>query len=369
MRYAFTRSFISMAIALFLTSCHGPTEGSWQASMLHRIDSKIQSVDFGLLWEDEMPRLALVAADGRCIVLWREEGGWKQCQVYCTPGGLSSVAIGEADPDGPGPDLIVGGSTGHVLAISLLKTGDVLSRLIYDAGVPIGDIEVFDLNPDFPGEEIIVVTEDGKAVVLWQSSEGPHPSYEAQVVWTDPARLRNAVAGPYGPQGRPCALVAGAAGNVVKIYSVGGTWRGQVLYKSPESLSRLAVGDVDPESPGLELVVVDDTGGITLLRQGMGGYVPQAVHKEEKALRGVVVADFDPSTPGKEIAVYGYGMEVAIFCKGNDGFERKVLFKDTDRGHWLLAGQMIPESKPFELVAVGYSGKITLISFEGGPID
>ncbi|MHC4944787.1 MAG: hypothetical protein ACYTG7_17365 [Planctomycetota bacterium] len=357
-------ALLCILILIVCPSCQTEEqERQWHTRTLYSLDSKIQTVAFGGLWEEERPCLALAAADGRCVVLWQEEGGWKSREMLRIPGGLGCVAIGDADPGTPGPDLILGTGGGQIIRIFLTHDDEVLVKVIYEAGAPIGDIAVSDLNPHKPGQEILVLTEEGKAIVLWPA-EDDTDGYESLMVLQDTARLRNVQAGPYGPQGQPAAVMAGSSGNVSRIYAVADAYRKATLYESPEPLARLSLGNVDPVSQTAEVVLVDDVGLVTLLRLKSGKYVPQAIHKEDKALRGVAVGEFLLDVMGDEIAVYGYGREVALFYRQGLEFERIVVFEDTDRGHWLIADQILPDTEELELVAVGYSGKVTLIALE-----
>lgn len=338
-----------------------PERLGWQSQTLYALETKIQTVAYGRLWEGEIPCLALAAADGRCVVLWYETEEWKHRELHQAPGGLNAIAIGDADATTPGPDLVVGTGTGQVLRIYVPQEGDVLVKLIFQAESPIGDIAVFDLDPNSDGSEILVVTESGRATVLYQPEEAVTGAYRPRVVLQDTARLRNIVVGKFGPQSQEAAIFVGASGLVSRIYAAGDNWRTGELYKNPEPLARIAVGNVDPDSETIELVLVDDVGLITLLRQRSGQFVPQAVHKEERSLRGVAVGEFQADIPGEEFAVFGYGKEVALFTRRGSEFDRRVLFQDSDRGHWLIANQIYSDTAEYELVAVGYSGKVTLI--------
>jgi hypothetical protein len=355
-------------IALLLAGPSCQTEEQarqWHTRTLYSIDSKIQTIAFGGLWQDALPSLALAAADGRCVVLWQDEQEWRNREILQTPGGLGCVAIGDADPQTPGSDLVLGTGGGQILRIYLTRENEVLVKVLFEAGAPIGDIVVSDLNPHSPGQEIVALTEEGKAYVLWPGESGAD-RYESYLALEDETRLRDVTAGPYGPQGQPAAVMVGSSGKVHRIYSVADAWRKTTLYDSPEPLARLSVGNVDPMSQTAEVVLADDVGLVTLLRLKSGKYVPQAIHKEDKALRGVVVGELMRDVQGDEIATFGYDKEVAMFHRRGLEFERTVLFEDTDRGHWLIADQIVPETEELELVAVGYSGKVTLIALESG---
>lgn len=366
--YNFVR-LIFAAIILPGLSCHSDESKSlqrreaWRITTLHRIDSKIQAVCFGDLGPSNLPHLALAAADGRCLVLWNGKKGWESRLAFQYPRGLSAITLGDGDPASPGKEIWVGGSDGSVHELCLLKGGSFSNRLYFEAGTPAGDLVVHDLDPGSPGSELLLVTEGGEAVVIWPAPDKDEGLPRSWIVMKDTARLRCAIAGPYGPHGRPAALFVGYSGRLTRIFLEEGEWRIENLYESSTPLARLSAGQVDPSSEEPELVVVDDSGKVVLLEPEGGAYRPSTVHQEEKALRGVTVADFEPEAPGDEIAVFGYGMEVPLYIRAASGVERKVLFRDSDRGHWLIHGQVLPLTPRFELVAVGYSGKVSLIHF------
>lgn len=353
-----------LLIALFCLSCKAPPPPSWSAKTIYEIDSKIQQVAYGALWEAGIPQIALVTADGRCVVLWQDErGDWLNQLVHHAPSGLSAVAIGDADPSVPGNDLVVGTGGGQVLVISRITDKDIGVRLIYQAEAPIGDLAVHDLMTTSPGEETMVLSEDGKVAVLWPVPEKFERGFLSQIVFQDLDRLRDVLVGPYGPQQQIGAVVVGSSGHVTRLHSVGNAWRVVSLYQNPEPLARIAGGDIDPSSRARELIIADDAGLITLLHQSAGEYIPQAIRKEKKALRGLVVGEFDPAVLGQEFAVFGYDMEVAVFSRKTPEYERIVRHKDSDRGHWLIACRRKPEDSRDSLISVGYSGKVTLIEY------
>jgi hypothetical protein len=295
------------------------------------------------------------------VVLWQEEAEWRNRLVHQAPGGLASVAVGDVDPENPGQEIVLGGSTGQVWTLALLEDGNVAAHLVYTASSAIGDLAAWEFDPDTPGMEILVLTEDGKAVVLNTHTRDREGRCPANVIMSDTARLRNVAAGKCGPQGQPGAILVGASGNVTRLHPVGDHWRVTHIYKNPEPLARIAVGNVDPVHAVKELVLADDVGLITLLKLTGGDYIPEAIHREKKALRGVVSAELDATVPGDEIAVFGYGREVLLFTRKGLEFDRTVLLTEADRGHYLIAAQVFPESPTHELVAVGYSGKVNLI--------
>jgi hypothetical protein len=336
----------------------------WNACTILEIDSKIQNVKSGFIGKYNTPCLALATGDGRAVVLTRSKGHWESKEAFHTPAGLYSIAIGDADSESPGHELLVSDSAGQLYRIYSKGENEFMAREAVHVGVPADDMVIYDLDPLAPGEEILLLMDDGRAMILYQEHEDPTRCYREEIVAREEYRLRNAVVGPLGPHGQPCAVYVGYSGKVTRIIKNKGTWDLKVIHENPVPLARIALGSREPSSNAYQFYIADDAGSVICLDPDSGGYHASLVCKEDRPLRGLAVENFYPHSPGLEIATFGYGMEVNLYSYPKGKIHGEILYRDSDRGHWLTATRIHNNPHTSALVAAGYSGKVTLISFE-----
>lgn len=321
-------------------------QDGWGAQTLYEIDSKIQKMAFGGLWKKGESHIAFVTADGRCIVLKGENKVWKQMKAYTFKKGLSSITFGDCIHQSPGDELIVGAPNGLVFVMTHEKTHQAGK-----ADSQINDLMTIDVFPDKPGMEILALTENGKALLMFLNPN----EWESLELLNDEGRLRNAAPGP-----KKSFFVAGISGAVHQITFQEEGFKSIKVFQHENSIARMAsYPSSDPKI--FKLLLADDNGQVFLLTREQDDIISSLVYKADKALRGIAASDFDLALNGAEIAIYGYDKAAVLLHNGKGNVQSTLLFKDKDRGHWLISGQIIPETKEKELLIGGYSGKLTLL--------
>ncbi len=116
-------------------------------------------------------------------------------------------------------------------------------------------------------------------------------------------------------------------------------WRAEVLLETEHGMGGAAVGDLDPESAGNEVVAVNAAGEVWMVRRGGDGWRPERIHKGEGELIMCAVGDVDPRHVGNEFV--GVGM-----VSGDESLDH------------LVAGEIYERHAGVELVTCGHAGRL-----------
>lgn len=153
-------------------------------------------------------------------------------------------------------------------------------------------------------------------------------------------------------------------------------WELSTVYRGDTRINGVACGELDPDSPGEEIVAVDRRGAVRAFRRSGEGFEPMdlgpAVSRNMGELVQVICADLVPSIPGDEIVAVG------MFEGGEDdggrGIVRVFARHPMASGDWVearlvtpalvhavAAGDVEPSRPGQELVFAGYFGEARLL--------
>ncbi len=205
----------------------------------------------------------LDTSDGRAFYF--SNGMWWHDTVYQGVVGMDSAA-GEFDTSNPGPEVIITTEMGptYMLWEEQLPPDNLWPRLLlWDDSDNAGWVcELADVDETFPGSEIVFGTRYNNSILVsyfWESG------------------------------GPPVELIFTGQNN-----------------ENPTNMLDIATGNIIPESEALEIVGVDDSGRLYLIRREEGAWIGESIWTDtEGGLYAVVVEDFLPEYPGQEIVVAG----------------------------------------------------------------
>lgn len=165
------------------------------------------------------------------------------------------------------------------------------------------------------------------------------------------------------------ALVASGCGltSVDEVAPRHGPWVSEIAWEAGVKIGGCALGDIDPATPGDEVVVVTGDHRVVLLRRSEDGWEDELVAQFDGEMIQVAVAELSSNYPGEEILCVGAkkgseddpGPGVAMLCYQSGGqFVTKTLFEDAA----LVHGVSVDEDGRIALV--GYTGKARLFEVE-----
>ncbi|MEA3557942.1 MAG: hypothetical protein U9R75_01685, partial [Candidatus Thermoplasmatota archaeon] len=299
---------------------------------------------------------------------------WTYDDIWNTPGQQLTPSIGDIRPDLEGNEILVSGlssgteeiNPGEGTATVLSRSGATwnaeraftFSRLIH--GCDIGDVD-----PTIPGEEGILTTfaDDGtgtgRAYMIWYDQNAN--AWNSSLIFHDGYNVRKVVIADILTDRPGLELVTvSKSGNVTIAYGGSDGWTYEVIYENPdEPMARVAVGDVDTSTPGLEIYAGTDTFKVLGFKRNGDEWDMQEIFTDTNKIRGVWVGDVDPNVPGNEIYSYGYSTRlVQITGTFGGGWTAKDIFMDSARAHEIRIGDIHPNDGN-EIVLVGYSQNVT----------
>ncbi len=157
----------------------------------------------------------------------------------------------------------------------------------------------------------------------------------------------------------------------VRTVPVESHWRAEVLVRAHTKLSGCAIGDVDPDAPGSEVVAVGGDGSVIVARRAGAGWTVSTVFQATGELIQVAVADLDPSTPGLEILAAGKlrGAERekgagAVYLVSRSGAEwsGRIILETEALAHGVCA-------RTSEAIVTGYDWKLHRFRWNGAAMD
>ena len=258
------------------------------------------------------------AAQQLTVLLRDPVSGWRREMIFDAReliGQAWGARVGDADPDRPGEEIvyIYEGVTDHSFGTLFSEIGGLwMPELIYEGEVGMDSV-IGEVNPAHPGAEVVVVTEMGPTYELLRPSQ-PAGQWPKNTLWNvfddaawaveiadvDPATPGYEIV--YGTRYNNRIALSrrdGSGGHELEVLFAG------IATNHPWNMWDIAVGQVLPETAALEILGVDQTGSVYLVRSEAGGWQGEVVWQDPAPLFAVVTGDFNPLLPGDEILVAG----------------------------------------------------------------
>jgi len=223
---------------------------------------------------DEIFHIYEAPLDESSGTVFREDGGiWHTEEIYRAEVGCVSAA-GDFNPDHQGPEIVL--TTEIIRIYEILAPNnpdskdwpirDIWDGNTYDVGCV---VEIADVDPCHTGNEIVYGTVGNRIMISRHNGEGPH---EFQILFTGDAneygytQMLDIAVGDVLPQMAGLEILGvDYTGSVYLVRRVEDTWQGQVIWKDVDSLYAVIVGDFLPARAGDEILVAGESGTITLL--------------------------------------------------------------------------------------------------------
>jgi hypothetical protein len=205
-----------------------------------------------------------------------------------------------------GVRLLVGGTDGGIAVVDL--TGPPRPATAVTAVADLRHLACADLDPTRAGAEVAAAT--GARLLILRDRNG---RWRSETVHEDAGEITALAAADV--DGRPGAeLVATTRdGRVVVVYRRAETVRGpqaddwsvDVVLETGVVTGGCAVGDLDPEHPGDEIVTVARDGAVTCIWRADDGWQHEVVHRGAGEYIQVAIGDAVAAVPGNEIVAVG----------------------------------------------------------------
>ena len=151
-------------------------------------------------------------------------------------------------------------------------------------------------------------------------------------------------------------------------------WKSQTLIETDRGMGGAAIGDLDPDSPGNEVAVVNAGGEVWMARRSGATWQSERIHKGAGEMIMCAIGDVDPRYPGHEFV--GVGMvrgeesrtgpgQVTMVRKDAGQWVATSLFQDDHMIHGVAVGDVSTRHPGVEIIACGFSHRVTLLWFDG----
>ncbi|MCB9896479.1 MAG: hypothetical protein H6825_00620 [Planctomycetes bacterium] len=294
--------------------------------------------------------IVAVSESGRVFLVSYADGKWTHRVLGQAPGEMIQVALGELDPARPGLEVVAVGMAqgkeddgGEGAAFVFFRDGDGWTmREAARASELLHGVAIADLDPDHPGNELLVDGFSGQATVLALGANG----FERVVTVPLPGAGKMAVPHQDG------VAIACADGSVSLVRrEAPGKWTATNIARQPAGAARVASDDE-------RLLVARDDGTLELVSGSLG----KIIHRETERLRGAVLANVDPVAPGLEAASAGYEGKVWVMTNEDLRWHEHEVYADGNKLHHLAAGELTSVGSGVFLVTCGYSGRVVVIT-------
>ena len=314
-----------------------------------------------LLPDQPGDEMVVTTGDGRVVMAWATESGFRHEVIAVLGGEAIQCAIGELDPTCPGEELVTVGKLqgsedepgeGVVLLHRRRETGWESTQILRTDAL-MHAVAIGDADPLYSGNELVVGGFTNQAFVLRHMGQG---RIEVEATVTTSAAVKGAAVGLMG------AVLVQNDGRLVEIVRHSEGFEPRLLHEVLEPLARVAATkDV--------VLFAGNDGRLRIWRKG----AVETLLTSTDRLRGAVLADLDGSRPGLEGATAGYDGFVRLVCSHNgswvstgggpalvEGFDCRSIGHDEGRLHHLAAGEV--GGHGMCLIACGYSGRLLLFS-------
>jgi hypothetical protein len=193
--------------------------------------------------------------------------------------------------------------------------------------------------------------------------------WHPDVILTDKGRYNAVVAGDFDPTRPGNETVAGdSSGNVWLAYRESGEWRADVVWTAGGNLTSLAAGELDGPSAVSEVAagvaLPDGRGGVFVL----SGFGRQISARQALSSAGGVMAvaagDVQPGSPGAELVALDRGGNVTVAFPNDPSHDPQTILRMPGLGCLLVAG-ISPDGTGDEIVAGSASGQVLELYWDG----
>lgn len=175
-------------------------------------------------------------------------------------------------------------------------------------------------------------------------------------------------------EARNCVLVWAMGVIVSSAPVLAGDWKAKVLLETERGMGGAAIGDLEPVSPGNEVVVVNSANEVWMARRDGEQWSGERIYQGEGEFIMCAIGDVDPRYPGNEFV--GVGMvqgeesltgpgQVVMIRREGDKWLASQLFEDDHMLHGVAVGDVSSRTAGNEIIACGFNHRVTLLSFDG----
>jgi hypothetical protein len=161
-----------------------------------------------------------------------------------------------------------------------------------------------------------------------------------------------------------------AAGEVWLVGRAGAEWRPTRIYQGDGELIMGAVGDADPRYAGNEFVGVGMVSGpesrtgagqVLLIHRDGAQWKGVRVFQDDHMLHGVAIGDVSSRHAGNEIVACGFNHRVTLLSSEQGGWRHETIYVGNNRMKIALVGDVLPQRDGVEVIVCGSDGNVVAL--------
>lgn len=208
-------------------------------------------------------------------------------------------------------------------------------------------------------------------VLIPRTVQAQEARWSAEVLIESQHGMGGAAIGDLDPD-RPGneVVVVNAAREVWLAHHFGGEWQPERIYKGDGELIMCAVGDVDPRHAGNEFVGVGmvqgqesrtGPGQVVMVQKDGTRWIPTQIFQDDHMIHGVAIGDVSSRHAGNEIIACGFNHRVTLLSLAGDRWRSEVIYVGNDRMKIAAIADVLPERHGLEVVVSGSDGNVVAL--------
>ncbi|MCK5773801.1 MAG: hypothetical protein KAH57_08425 [Thermoplasmata archaeon] len=280
------------------------------------------------------------------------------------------VWVGDVDPNVDGQELYIFGYSRILYqAHGSFSTGYEVSDLYKDTARG-HEIRIGDLLTDRPGYEIGIVGYSEALKVIYPSG------WEAETAYTSGDATDGVAIGELlsEHEGSEAVILSRDMGVYLSYYEPDtDSWFTEKIWTAQGQGLTPAIGDLMPDKPGNEILVVGLSAGLedaedagnglaTVLYREAGVWTPVKVFEVPSLLHGCDIGDVDPGISGNEAVIVGFTREAYMiwYEEATKTWHSSLICNDTGNLRKVVIADILLENPGNEMVIASKSGKVLL---------
>jgi len=242
--------------------------------------------------------------------------GITSLQLWAADMAQNDAVIGDVDPDWPGNEIVTVGDNELVSVIHGDGFGYTGEPVFRDSWF-INDVEVGDILPDHPGDEIVVAGRSTRVTLIYKENG----SWVAEDIGGDYDWIVSLCLMDLIPNRPGLEVVSGGeSSRVVGFWQEDGFWKQEVIWKDRDAITQCVGGELDPLVDGEELYVTGGSFDITQIVGKPGNWSVLTIGTVSTFPNVMIIEDWWPKREGPELCVGGYSQDLtAIYPEKGTG--------------------------------------------------
>ena len=356
-------------------------EGHWETLELWADADEFFTVAVGDVDHEHPGDEIVVAGDSapekpsKVTVVYGFGNTWVAETIFNETWWVHDIEIGDVYPPHPGNEiLIVGRSTYVTMIYKSTVTNKWVSERIYHDYVWLFDIAIGDIDPNHVGNETVWVGDPRHVMMANYSMETN--TWSSKEIWSDPADGMNVIGiGNFDPlhQGNEVA-VTGTKVDEIKLREISynystGVWDNIIIGDVEILPKRMVIGEFYSHHPGDELALISIQKNVLMAHRtdDLTGWVLEKLWQDTDSIMDIKIVDIDPTHPSNELVVTGNSKSVTLLLDNPaepNSWDTRIILTTRASLNGIAVGEFDSFHSGVEFAVIQTKGKLLRLQYE-----